>query len=363
MHPSATTYDELWSSFVAFAAPIRAAYPHLEIHGPQSWGWCAYFNSAVQDGDCKTGADRRAHGDVPLTQWLVAQLVAHHAATGVLLLTHLDVHAYPQAQGVTGGGEDEATGGLRLRATGMWANVSYVDESWIGEPVALLPRLRGWVSAAGGDGLGLQLAASEFNFGGDACVTAGVAHVETLATFAREGVSEAAVWTAPTPGSPSAQAWAMFLAFSGSGGGGGGGGGGGVSNSSGGGDSVTGAPVNATSSDPSSVGAFAFLDAPAERLFVVLTGKTPPSQGAVAADLALAWPPGTPAGAAVAHAWGFSKVSPTLAQLPDVRVACGDGAAPTPITLQPWSATLLVLDPLACSPTTAQPRAAGTAQQ
>ena len=55
------------------------------------------------------------------------QMAAYQAQHGVLLLTHLDVHAYPQAKGVTGSAEDEPTGALRLRSTGMWADVSYVE--------------------------------------------------------------------------------------------------------------------------------------------------------------------------------------------------------------------------------------------
>lgn len=323
--PPQTTYDELWASVVHFAAPIRAAYPHLEIHGPQAWGWCAYFNSASgQDGDCKEGTDRRAHGDVPLTQWLVAQLAAYHAAHGVLLITHLDVHAYPQAAGVDSAAEDEATGALRLRAVRMWDDVTYVDESWIQQPVMLLPRLRAWITAAGGSDLGLKLSISEFSFGSDSCVTAGVAHAETLAIFARDGVDEATVWTAPAPGSPSAQAWALFLSYDGAG------------------SAVAGVPVNASSSNPSIVGSFAFLDGP--RLAVVLTGKSAPSAGASSSDIAIAWPAGVPAGTATARAFGFSKGAPSLARLPDVRIACGAGAAPTTLALAPWSATLLEVD-------------------
>jgi hypothetical protein len=332
VHPLPTTYEELWASIVAFAAPIRAAYPHLEVHGPQSWGWCAYFNSAVQDGgDCTAGADRRAHGGTPLLQWLLQQLAAYQAQHGVLLLTHLDVHAYPQAKGVTGSAEDEPTGALRLRSTGMWADPAYVDESWIAQPVALLPRLRGWLAAANASALGIRLSVSEYSFGAEQLVTAGVAHAETLALLAREGVHEAAVWGAPAPGSPSAQAWALFLSYDGAG------------------AAVAGAPLPANSSHPTAATAYAF--AQGSLLRVLLVGKTLPSAGAAAGacQLALAWPPSTPSStAATAQLYGFSAAAPRLQHLGSVRVACGQGAPPTPLLLGAWSATLLVLDTAAC---------------
>jgi hypothetical protein len=333
VHPEPTTYNELWSSIVTFAAPIRAAYPHLEIHGLQSWGWCAYFNSAVQDSnDCKEGSDRRSHGDVPLLQWLVQQLAAYQAEHGVLLLTHLDVHAYPQATGVTSDIEDEKTGALRLRSTGMWADPNYIDESWINETVMLLPRLRAWVDAANATSLGLKYSISEFNFGSDKLVTAGVAHAETLAIFAQEGVDEAAVWGAPTPNSPSAQAWALFLNYDGQG------------------ASVTGSPLETISSSPTQVTAYSFLQEGSRSLLnVILIGKTLPSVGPVDIMLNVTWPSGTPTGNATGKLYGFSASSPMLRFLSTVYVTCGSmNTQLTNLTLNPWSATLMVLDTLSC---------------
>lgn len=336
VHPEPTTYDELWNSIVTYAAPIRAAYPHLEVHGLQSWGWCAYFNSAVQDSnDCKTGSDRRSHGDTPLLQYILQKLVEYNNEFGVLLLTHLDVHAYPQATGVTGDLEDEKTGALRLRSTGMWADVNYIDESWINEPVMLLPRLRSWVAAANATSLGLKFSISEFNFGDDKLVTAGVAHAETLALFGREGVDEAAVWVAPTPDSPSAQAWALFLNYDGLN------------------ASVSGSPLETTSTAPTNVTAYAFIEdinsSSSIILNLIFIGKTLPSVGNIDILLNLTWPAGTPTGNATGKLFGFSAASPMLKHLGSLNVACGSNNVPsTPLTLNAWSATLLVVETLTC---------------
>jgi hypothetical protein len=327
VHPNATTYDEAWESIVTFAAPIRAKYPHLEVHGPQSWGWCAYFNSAVQDANsCVEGDDRRAHGDTPFIQWLITQLVAYEAAHGVLLITHLDVHAYPAGNGVEGSSEDEVTGRLRVLAPMMWSNTTYTDGSWITDPVMLLPRLRGWITSAGGDSLGLKLAISEYAFGADTLVTAGVATAETLAILSAEGVDEAAVWTAPAPGTPKAAAFTLFLgAYAGARG------------------AVVGVPVSTLSEAPADIGAFAFRD-DAGMLRLLITGKAAPSAGATAVTLSIAWPSGTPRGVATAQVFGFSHATPTLSRLTDVLIPCGDNSTPVSLSIGAWSAELLVVD-------------------
>ena len=326
VHPNATTYDELWSTFVTWGSAVRGKYPHLEVHGPQSWGWCAYFSTNV-GGGCVDSPDREAHGGVPLTLWLLQQVVAHHAATGVLLLTHLDVHAYPQATGVDGSGEDDATAALRLRSTMMWANASYVDESWIKEPVNLIPRLHGWLNESGAAALGVKLAVSEFSFGDSSLVTTALATAETLSLFAREGVDSAQIWTTPAPGAVTAAAYSLFLSYDGAG------------------AAVAGSPVDARSDNNLDASAYAFADDEAKVLRVAVFGKTPPSAGATAsATLAVAWPAGTPLGTARAQAYGFSHSSTGLARLPDVSLPCGDGAAPAALALPAWSATLLVID-------------------
>ena len=326
VHPNPTTYDELWSTFVTWGSAVRERYPHLEVHGPQSWGWCAYFSTNV-GGGCVDSPDREAHGGVPLTLWLLQQVVAHHAATGVLLLTHLDVHAYPQATGVDGSGEDDATAALRLRSTMMWANASYVDESWIKEPVNLIPRLRGWLNESGAAALGVKLAVSEFSFGDSSLATTAVATAETLALFAREGVDSAQIWTTPAPGTVTAAAYSLFLSYDGAG------------------AAVAGSPVDARSDNNLDASAYGFVDDEAQTLRVVLFGKTPPSAGATAsATLAVAWPAGTPLGTARAEAYSFSHAAKDLSRLPDVLLPCGDGAAPASLALPAWSATLLVID-------------------
>src|SRR5204862_211320 len=103
--------------------------------------------------------DRRAHGNVPLLPWWLFQMRAHERKTGLKLLDMLDVHYYPAGQGIgvgTGGATDRATNALRIRSTRSLWDPTYVDESWIGDTVELIPRLRRWV-AANAPGIGISI--------------------------------------------------------------------------------------------------------------------------------------------------------------------------------------------------------------
>ncbi len=80
---------------------------------------------------------------------------------------------------------------IRLRSTrGLW-DPSYRDESWIGEPVALIPRVRAWVAQ---ENAGTKLAIGEHSWGGDDDASGAIAQAEILGIFGRENVDAAFYW-------------------------------------------------------------------------------------------------------------------------------------------------------------------------
>ncbi len=150
VHPEPLSYDELWEKTVAYAHAIRAADPDAVIAGPCEWGWTNYFYSAL---DMKRGGptvrlDRRKHDDLPLIAWYLKKAAEHEKKTGERVIDVLDLHFYPQAQNIgigSGGGTDPSTAARRLRTTrGLW-DPTYKDESWIAEPIRLLPRMKEWI--------------------------------------------------------------------------------------------------------------------------------------------------------------------------------------------------------------------------
>ena len=243
------TYDELWAKTLAYGAEIKQRDPGARTLGPVSWGWCEYFHSAA-DG-CSPGPDQAAHGGLPLLEWWLAQVRAHELASGVRLVDVLDVHYYPQSGGALNDDESAAAAAKRLRSVKSLYDPAYVDESWIGQPVRLLPRLREMIAARAP---GLGIAITEYNFGGDTGISSALAQAEALAVFGREGVELATRWVAPASGSRVQDAFRLYLDYDGAGG------------------RVDGTSVRATSARVDSVGAYAIVGADG-RVFVLLFNK------------------------------------------------------------------------------------------
>lgn len=216
VHPDPTTYDELLEKDTQFAAAVRKAMPDVKIAGPAEWGWTGYLYSAK---DKKAGfrlkPDRRAHNDEPMVPWLLKRMKAEADKTNTKLLDLLDLHFYPQGQNVYSAVADPKTAALRINQTrGLWDR-SYTDESWIGEPIYLIPRMRQWIDESY-PGLGIMI--GEWSFGGESHMSGGLADAEALGRFGEYGVTAAYYWVVPPPGSPAAAAFNAYRNFDGHGG-------------------------------------------------------------------------------------------------------------------------------------------------
>ncbi|RJS21184.1 glycosyl hydrolase [Corallococcus sp. H22C18031201] len=218
VHPEPTTYDELLQRTVAYGSGVRKADPEAVIAGPAEWGWTNYFWSAADFAPGKlTHSDRRAHGDVPFLPWYLQQLREHEKKTGVRVLDVLDVHFYPQSNVGLGiaGGTDAATNARRIRSTRALWDPTYKDESWIGEPIQLIPRLKQWI-AENYPGRGISI--GEYNFGAMKHMSGGLAQAEALGRFAEQGITSAFFWQYPLENSPTFWAFRAYRDFDGHGG-------------------------------------------------------------------------------------------------------------------------------------------------
>jgi hypothetical protein len=219
VHPEPTTYDELLDRTLSYGRVVREADPDAVIAGPTEWGWTGYFRSAadvVKGGSAD--ADRKAHGNVPLLPWYLKKLREHEKKTGVRILDVVDVHFYPQAEGVSpdkGEKTDPKTAALRIRSTRALWDPNYKDESWIGEPVRLIPRLKKMVEE---NYPGRGIAIGEYNFGAPRHMSGGLAQAEALGRFAEGGLTAAFYFTYPPARSPAYWAFRAYRDFDGKGG-------------------------------------------------------------------------------------------------------------------------------------------------
>ncbi|HLZ29827.1 MAG TPA: glycoside hydrolase family 44 protein [Chloroflexota bacterium] len=216
VHPVQPDYTEELTSFLDYAEAVKDVDPAAQILGPSLSGWTAMFYSARDRGTdaYRTHADRVAHGNMPFLPWWLEQVRQHDQQVGRRTLDVLDVHDYPQANGVWGGATDEQTNRVRVRSTRSLWDPTYIDESWIADSVQLIPRLRGWIDQYYP---GTKLAIGEWNWGADTTLNGAVAIADVLGIFGREGVDMAAYWTSPHPGSPGANAFRMYTNYDGQG--------------------------------------------------------------------------------------------------------------------------------------------------
>jgi hypothetical protein len=217
VHPLPVTYDELRDLTYQYGPVIKAADPTARTLGPVLWGWCAYFYSAL-DG-CQIGTDYQSHGNLPFVPWYLGQMRDYEQQHGQRILDYLDLHYYPQADGVAlGGAGGSATQALRLRSTRSLWDATYLDESWIssggGVAVQLIPRMRDWVDTWYPN---TKLAITEYNWGGLESLNGALAQADVLGIFGREGLDLATLWSPPTTGQPGAFAFRLFRNYDGAG--------------------------------------------------------------------------------------------------------------------------------------------------
>ena len=213
------TYDELLERTIAYASAIRRADPGATIAGPAAWGWLEYQYSAA---DVKAGVerrpDRRKHGDVPLLAWYLRKIREYEERTRTRLLDVVDVHFYPANDAVGAsekGATDPASAALRIRSTRSLWDPTYVDESWIGERMAVIPLVRDWI-AKSHPGLGISI--GEWNFGAEGHMSGGLAVAEVLGRFGLEGLHSAYYWTYPPARSPAFWSFRAYRNYDGAGG-------------------------------------------------------------------------------------------------------------------------------------------------
>jgi hypothetical protein len=216
--PEPLGYDELLKRTIAYGTAVRKADPEGVIAGPAEWGWTNYLWSAADFAPGKLNhSDRLAHGDMPLLPWYLRQLREHEKKTGTRILDVVDLHFYPQSNVGVGleGNTDKETNARRIRSVrGLW-DPTYKDESWIGEPVRLIPRMKEWI-AENYPGRGISI--GEYNFGAFKHMSGGLAQAEALGRFAQENILSAFFWQYPPDASPVFWAFRAYRDFDGKGG-------------------------------------------------------------------------------------------------------------------------------------------------
>jgi len=222
LHPKPAGYDEIFGLSKNYAQMIKSVDPSAQITGPALSHWSSYFNSSVDNFN--HGKDRKSHGDAPFLEWYLSQMRKAEKETGRRLLDYVDIHFYPETRAgknherIVLDSEDEGDADIqaaRLRSTRALWDSTYDDESWIKQPVRLIPWLKETVAKTYP---GTKIAITEYKWGPDAAITSAIAQADALGLFGREGIDMAAFWNAGSErfqNSPPEFAFKMYLNYDG----------------------------------------------------------------------------------------------------------------------------------------------------
>jgi hypothetical protein len=218
VHPVGATMDEVRDKAIAYATAIKSVDPGARVVGPEEFGWAGYLFSGydLQYGNTHGWGflpDRAAHGGWDAVPWFLDQMRQHEAASGQRLLDVFTVHYYPQS-GEFGNDVSPAMMLRRNRSTRSLWDPGYVDESWIGDTVRLVPRLREWAASYYP---GTPIGITEYNWGAEGHINGATAQADVLGIFGREGLDLATRWTTPAASSPTYKAIKMYRNYDGAG--------------------------------------------------------------------------------------------------------------------------------------------------
>ena len=216
VHPIGPTMGEMRQRMIDYALMIKSVDPYAVVVGPEEWGWGGYFYSgydqqyAAAHGWC-CYPDRAANGDMDYAPWLLDQLHKYEVQNGKRLLDVFSLHYYPQ------GGEfsDDVSTAMqqqRNRSTRSLWDPDYVDASWIGDRIYLIPRMKAWLASYYP---GLKTAVTEYNFGAEGHINGATTQADVLGIFGREGLDIATRWTTPAASTPTYKAMKMYRNYDG----------------------------------------------------------------------------------------------------------------------------------------------------
>jgi hypothetical protein len=209
VHPEKVRYDELVSRDIDFALAIKNVWPEAKVFGFVSFGWSGYVSlQGAPDADQK--------GD--FVEYYLDKMLEAECHYQKRLVDYLDLHWYSEIRvgrtRITSSTNTEVVVQGRLQATRSLWDPSYVEDTWITDPmgdlgsvpIALIPRMLDKIHR---HYPGTQLSISEWTYGGGNDISGALVTADALGIFGKFGLGAAAIW----PLSTGPFTWAAFRAF------------------------------------------------------------------------------------------------------------------------------------------------------
>ena len=194
VHPDKPTYAEMVTRTGATANEIVKLDPSAIVLGGVMFGWSEY-KSLSDAPDAKANNDK--YGSY--LDFFLASLKKLEEQHKKRLVHVLDIHWYPEARGskrITDKDLSPKTVEARLQAPRSLWDPTYVEKSWIAnelgnKPVRLIPWLLERIAERYP---GTKLGMTEYNFGVGDHISGGLAQIDVLGVFGREGMYLANYW-------------------------------------------------------------------------------------------------------------------------------------------------------------------------
>ena len=220
IHPVGPTMDEVFTNYCKYATMVKGIDPNALVAGPEEWSWPGYLYSgydqqwsgAHNDYNPADYPDRKAHGGQDFGPWFLTQVQQRSQSAGRRLLDVFTLHCYPQENNVGTDATDSTTALLRNESTRQFWDTNYTDPSWINSVIALIPRMRSWVTT---NYPGTKIGITEYNWGAESSINGATAQADIYGIFGREGLDLATRWTTPDSSTPTFKAMKMYRNYDG----------------------------------------------------------------------------------------------------------------------------------------------------
>jgi hypothetical protein len=193
IHPEKTTYKEIIQRSEATAAAILAVDPTAFVLGGIMYGWGEFLNLT----DAPDAAENNKKYDRYL-DFFLAEAKRLEAKHGKRLVHALDVHWYPENRGskrITEKDVSPKTVAARLQAPRSLWDPEFIEKTWIGDSLGKPIRLIPWLLERIAERYpGTKLTMTEYNFGAGEHISGGLAQIDVLGIFGREGLYMANYW-------------------------------------------------------------------------------------------------------------------------------------------------------------------------
>jgi len=260
VHPHPFTYDEVWSMTQLWATALKTAHPKVKIMGGVSGGWYGIWCSALDGGGwhCPDtpGPDYLAHNKTFYWPWLLQQLELHHQNTGVCLIDWIDsqlhlfclffrsslflvsslfisrlfssalllfsAHWYPALNGQQNETDPLIQKQMLQQPRNLW-DPTYKDLTNNINPIngsaspAVIRQIHEWLTRYH-PSCHVEIAITEYAFGGEKLSTSALALAEVLSIMARERLGAATLFQTAADGSAVQQSFRFYRNFDGKGG-------------------------------------------------------------------------------------------------------------------------------------------------